>query len=282
MAEFSDKETCLQYLADRKWKNGFKCAHCGHTAWAKVRDTLHRKCNRCKHIESPTAGTVFHKVKFALPKAFFIVFMVSTGKKGLSSHELSRKLTLRQKTCFHFKRKAMAAMHLEDPEPLQGKLEMDTFAIRGKRKHATGRTSGPKKEVVMAIQTSRRGILRCYAKQINGAGTKQLKPFFEKHISRSASIRTKKWRGYKPLTSSYPKLVQQKSRSRKGFRLFHRQQMMLKAWLRGIHHHADHIQPYLDEFNWRFNNRKALSLFDLLLNSMMKRKPILIKNLNDY
>ena len=38
------------------------------------------------------AGTLFHKVKFDLIKAFWIVYFLSTNKKGFSSTELARKL----------------------------------------------------------------------------------------------------------------------------------------------------------------------------------------------
>jgi hypothetical protein len=49
-------------------------------------------------------------VKFDLVKAFYIVYFVATNKKGITSTELSRKLELRQKTCWSFKRKVMKAM----------------------------------------------------------------------------------------------------------------------------------------------------------------------------
>jgi hypothetical protein len=41
--------------------------------------------------------TLFHKVKFPLLKAFYIVYFVAASKKGISSTELSRKLGLYQK-----------------------------------------------------------------------------------------------------------------------------------------------------------------------------------------
>jgi len=66
------------------------------------------------------------------------------------------------------------------------------------------------------------------------------------------------------------------------FRLFPRQVMMLKAWLRGLHHHAKHLQPYLDEFTWRFDNRNNPNLFGILISSMMKLKPTLVNDLNFY
>jgi len=36
----------------------------------------------------------------------------------------------------------------------------------------------------------------------------------------------------------------------------HRQIMMFKAWLRGIHHHCSRLHSYIDEFCYRFNRLK--------------------------
>ena len=66
---FSSNDICKQYLADIKWKDGFICRKCGHKKFTK-RENLTRTCNYCRHNESPTANTTFHKVKFGLKKAF--------------------------------------------------------------------------------------------------------------------------------------------------------------------------------------------------------------------
>ena len=40
----------------------------------QVRKDFSRTCNICGDTESPTAGTLFHRLKFGLRKAFFICF----------------------------------------------------------------------------------------------------------------------------------------------------------------------------------------------------------------
>ncbi|MCR5453516.1 MAG: transposase [Bacteroidales bacterium] len=54
---FPTEEACLQYLSEKKWADGFVCPVCGH-----------------KHFSSPTSGTLFHKIKFSLLKAFWIIY----------------------------------------------------------------------------------------------------------------------------------------------------------------------------------------------------------------
>jgi len=91
-------QKCYEYLVDLKWKNGYSCQKCGNAKHCAGLDDYGRQCAVCNNVESATAGTLFHKCKFSILKAFYIVYYVSTNKKGIASTELSRKLGLRQKT----------------------------------------------------------------------------------------------------------------------------------------------------------------------------------------
>jgi len=66
---------CLEYLAMIKWKDGYKCSKCNHEKHTVRKANFARDCNRCHHIESPTANTLFHKVKFGVRKAFWDCFL---------------------------------------------------------------------------------------------------------------------------------------------------------------------------------------------------------------
>ena len=57
---------CFNYLTDIKCENGFTYPKCSYTGWCKTKFNHVRKCNRCKHKTSATAGTLFHKVKFPI------------------------------------------------------------------------------------------------------------------------------------------------------------------------------------------------------------------------
>jgi len=88
LLEFSDRfktdDDCKEYLAQIKAKSPFKCTRCNHTA-CQTRIDYSRQCNICRHTESATAETLFHKVKFGVRKAFFICFEMATSTKGLSA-----------------------------------------------------------------------------------------------------------------------------------------------------------------------------------------------------
>lgn len=102
--KFDTEEKCLEFLANNKWQDSFVCRKCGNTNFCIGRTPFSRRCTRCKHDESAKVGTIFEGCRFPLPKAFYIAYTVCNAQ-NISSHELSRRLSLRQMTCWTFKRK---------------------------------------------------------------------------------------------------------------------------------------------------------------------------------
>ena len=273
---FPNDEACLKYLSDLKWSNGYRCKRCGNDKYNKGNTKYHRKCTRCNHQESPTSDTLFHKVKFPILKAFYIVYFVSTSKKGISSTELSRKLQLRQKTCWFFKQKVMRAMKSSQNYPLQGNVEVDETVIGGQESGTRGRKNDKKRLSVFAIEKNGKGISRMYGKEISKSSSSEFRRFFDDHISPEAMIRTDKCTGYKPLKQEYKNLLQEESGQKgKNFPEMHRAIMMFKSWLRGIHHSVTYTQAYIDEYTYRFNRQfMTKGLFENLLKRMVNHEPM--------
>ena len=273
--KFPDNASCLQYLSDIKFAEGFVCSKCGHTHYCKGNRPLDRQCTRCHSMESPTSGTLFHKVKFSLLKAFYIVYYVSTNKKGISSTELSRKLDLRQKTCWLFKQKVMKAMKSSGNNPLAGKVEVDETVVGGQEDGVKGRKNKKKKLVVVAIEKKGRGVSRMYAKVIPQSSAKELGGFMEETISKEANIKTDKWIAYKSLDVKFPNMTHVPSGKKGGnFPELHRTIMGFKGWLRGMHHKVEHLQSYLDEYTYRFNrSQMGKGIFENLIVRMMDLPP---------
>lgn len=272
--KFPNEEACKKYLSDLKWKEGFSCRKCSYTKYRPAKKEFSRRCNKCNWEESPTSGTLFHKVKFPILKAFYIIYYISTNKKGISTRELSRKLSLRQKTCWLFKRKVMESMKSSKNHPLDGNIEIDETFIGGKEKVKRGRSKGSKKQVVFILETKGKGISRAYGKVIANAGTKELRPFIKDHVNLEARLKTDKWRGYTPLKNEYKNLIQVESNKGKNFNTMHRFIMNFKSWLRGIHHSVNQLQAYIDEYTYRFNRHfMNENIFQNLLLRVVKHEP---------
>ena len=108
--KFPDKETCYDFFNELKWGHGYVCRKCGNEKYCDGNSSLARRCTKCRYDESVTAFTIFHKCKFPITKAVYMLLLVHYQQGSISSYELSRQLDLRQKTCWSFKQKVMLAI----------------------------------------------------------------------------------------------------------------------------------------------------------------------------
>jgi hypothetical protein len=281
---FQTEEDCLHYLSEIKWQNGYVCKKCGHTTFCKGVKKYSRRCVKCKYDESPTAQTMFDKIKFSLLIAFHICFKISTKKKGMSSLELSEEFGLRQMTVWQFKWKIQQAMASSRQYKLEGLVHIDEFLIGEYEEGKIGRSSESKKKLVVValeILEDKVGVGRAYAQIIKCASSKEFRPFFEAYIGKGAHIITDVWTGYLPLKKDYPNLEQIPSKKGKNFKQLHIHIMNIQGWLRGIHHHCskERMQGYLDEYHFRYNRRAFMgAIFDLLIERMVANEPKRLNN----
>lgn len=252
---FSSDDLCKQYLADIKWENGFVCRKCGHIKFTK-RNNSTRTCNYCRHNESPTAHTTFHKVKFGLKKAFFITFEMVNSTKSMSAMQIAVRYGITRKTAWLFMHKIRKAMKSSEQHPMNGSVQVDEFTVGGKEEGKQGRSyNTKKKKIIASVELTEEGnIKRVYALKINDYSSKSLSKLFDKHISVDANIDTDKWKGYRPLMKEY-NITQSLSDKGQGMPQMHIVIHQIKSWLRTIYSwvHPEHIDSYLDEFSFRIN-----------------------------
>ncbi|UII25346.1 IS1595 family transposase [Fulvivirga maritima] len=273
---FDSDQVCLNYLAKYKHSKEYECKKCGHRHFWPGKK-MGRVCKSCRYSESVTANTLFHKLKFNLRKAFYILFEMSTTSKSVSSIVMAQKYEITQKTAWLFMSKVRRAMSSSGQFSLTGQCEVDELLSGGKRKGKTGRGAANKEKVAVVIEKQgKTGVKRMYALRIANFSTEQLGRLFSKHISPEAEITTDLWSGYKPLKKVY-KITSQKSDPGENFNLIHRCIQQLKGWLRGIHHSVSgkHLQGYLDEYCYRFNRHSSKdTAFDSLVQRMIMHPPV--------
>lgn len=106
---FPDKDTCLKFLSELKWRDTYHCKKCRYNKF--IEGPNHgRRCRNCNYYESPTVDTLFHKLKFPIEKAFYILYLSNRKDVDLTFNELSEILELRRETCWAFKNKITQAM----------------------------------------------------------------------------------------------------------------------------------------------------------------------------
>jgi len=274
---FKTDQDCKEYLSNYKWERGYTCVKCRNKTSQKRAD-FSRTCNKCSHTESSSANTLFHKVKFGLRKAFFICFEMSTSTKSLSASYVAVRYGVTENTARLFMHKVREAMKSSENHPMDGAVEVDEFVVGGKEIGKVGRSyDTKKKKAVCAVEYTDMGkVKRMYAMKIKDYSAKELAVFFDKHISKTAQVKTDLWRGYRPLTTKY-NIEQEQSLSGLNFKTLHTMIHQVKSWIRTTYSWVspDHINRYFDEFCYRINrSQHKETVFNNLITRMVKADKI--------
>jgi len=270
---FKTDEDCRAYLAESKWKDGvFKCRKCGHDR-CQVRKDGSRTCNKCSDTESPTAGTLFHKVKFGLFKAFHVCFEMATTTKGLPADHVARWHGISRRAAGYFMHKVRTAMRSSESRPMDGEVHVDEFVVGGRDAGKPGRSyDGRKKKAVCAVQLTGEGkVRRMYARRIDDFSSRSLWGIFEKHISMEADVVTDEWKGYGPIARKGGYAIRQvPSNGGLNFMALHTMVHQVKSWIRTVFSwvSAKHIDRYFSEFCYRINRSQ---MKETIFHNLIKR-----------
>ena len=277
-SRFGSKVSCYEYLADQKWPDGYTCKKCGHTKYIKGKQPCSRRCRKCSYDESTTSGTLFHKLKFGIDKAFEMLYEISTSKKGANSIWLGERFGVQQKTAWLFRQKVQKAMESSEQYPLEEDVHVDEFEIGTPQKGEQGRSKSDKKvRIVVAFEERDGKSGRGYAKVIEDYSSQSLKSLFDSHIKEDAHVVADGWSGYKPLKQEYPNLKQKLSNKGQNFKMLHIQIRNFKNWLRGVHSYCnkEYLQKYIDEYFFRFNRRNhRASILDKIIQRCVAHRPL--------
>lgn len=264
---------CEEYLASIKWENGYCCRKCGHTKY-QIRKDFSRTCNICSDTESPTSGTLFHKVKFGLKKAFFICFEMSATTKDMSALQMSVRYGVSENTARLFMHKVREAMKSSEKDGMKGRVYVDEFTVGGKEENKQGRSyNTKKKKIICAVEVTEEGkVKRFYAEKIKDFSGKSLRKIFDKHIDKSANVITDEWKGYRPIKEF--NITQIPSKKGQNFPVLHTMIHQVKTWLRTTFSWVSefNINRYLSEFSYRINRSQSKNtIFNNLIRRMVER-----------
>ena len=285
--QFPTEDACFDYLARKKWPDGFICPKCGHKEYYLIKRRKLFQCQKCKHQTSVTAGTIFHKLKQPLTTLFWAVYLVSTGKKGISALELQRKLGLKcYKTAWMLLHKIRKGMASSCNFPLTTAVEADETYVGGQREGKRGRGAEDKSIVGVVVETDGLNMGRAYLKSIEHPSKEEIGRFLNTYVNKGVKITTDGFPAYGFLKEEYehnPIVIKDPKKAGELLPKAHIVIANLKMWLRGTFNRypVKHLQAYLDEFTFRFNRRwKLENIFDKLLTRCIQRTTITFAELS--
>jgi hypothetical protein len=214
-------------------------------------------------------------VKFGLDKAFIICFEMATTTRSLSASYMAKRVGVTPYTARMFMYKVRDAMKSSGNFPMADRVEVDEFVVGGKEDGKVGRSyDTKKKKALVALElTDDRKVKRMYVNRINDFSAKELRPIFDRHISKTAKITVDLWRGYRPIAIDY-NITQIPSDTGKNFKILHTMIHQVKSWIRTIYSYVSpfHINGYFDEFCYRLNRSTSKkTIFHNLISRMMDK-----------
>jgi len=267
---YGNDQHCRNYLEHLRWPQGIRCPKCGGERISSIlkRDQYNCDSESCGYQFSVTAGTIFHDTHLALTKWFLAVFLLCQSRKGMSANQLKRMLRVNYRTAWYLCHRIRFAMNETSPEKLGGIVEMDETYIGGKKHGVSYRARRTSKAIVIGIR-ERGGDLRFFHAADAKSGT--LAKYVRENIGPDVDVLvTDELPAYKGVAKEAG--IPHETVCH-GAREYARGDIytntvesafsLLKRGIIGTWHKvsAKHLQAYLDEMTWRFDNRKNPFLF---------------------
>ncbi|NCC74502.1 MAG: IS1595 family transposase [Sphingobacteriia bacterium] len=132
-------------------------------------------------MESPTAGTIFHSLRFGQRKAFGIMFEMTATTKGISASQAARRYGISRTTARAFMQRVRSTMQSSKKYPIVGDVQVDEFVFGGKETLKQGRSKDSKKKTIVgAVEPSEKSqVKRIYFNKIDNYSSKSLSSIFE-------------------------------------------------------------------------------------------------------
>ena len=129
-AMFPDQETARTYLESRLWPKGARCPICGLTDRIGNHSPGLYRCLQCKEAFSVRTGTIFERSHVPLHKWLHAMYLLLTARKGVSSMQLSKELSITQKSAWFVLHRLREACG-KKIDALRGIVEIDETYIGG-------------------------------------------------------------------------------------------------------------------------------------------------------
>jgi transposase-like protein len=272
--QFGSNDRCRNYIEHLRWPAGVECPKCQSKSISRIKTRKQFDCNSCRHRFSVLAGTIFQDTKLPLWKWFAAVYLMCESKKGISALQIKRMLKIGSyETAWYLCHRIRAAMEDEGAELLRGVVEADETYIGGKlprghrsRKEVAQTRRDNKTVVVGAIE--RGGKLRL--RVLEDVTRESVHGFLNDVVADDAeAIYTDSHRSYRGIGDENTRHEYVDHSRDEWVRGDIHTNTVESAWslfdraVIGSYHKLSvkHLSRYLDEFEFRFNNRENPYLF---------------------
>ncbi len=267
---YNDDEKAREHLEALRWPNGAICPRCGvvgNSTLMKGKSTRAGvyKCKDCRKPFSVTVGTLFERSHIPLSKWLLAVHLLSSSKKGMSAHQLHRMLGVTYKSAWFMAHRIRESMKPSKTPPMGGgggTVEADETFIGNTGRNLKGARGFWHKEKVLSLVDRTTGEARSF--HVDGIKARDLRGIVSENIKPDSTYMTDEARQHKLMGGMFDahKTVEHKRKEYvrgdahtntiEGFF------SIFKRGMKGTYQHCgpQHLQRYLNEFDFRYSNRK--------------------------
>lgn len=280
---FPSEQSCIDHLEILRWNGNVTSPFDTESSVYKCKGNKYKCKNSGKYFNVKTE-TIFDNTKIELQKWFLAIWICTSYKKGISSVQLSKEISVTQKTAWFMLQRIRNCFGIDDNEMLDGIIESDETFVGGKNKNrhkdkkvpmSQGRSFKDKTPVLGLLE--RGGRLRCFV--IPNTQAKTLQPIIRRNVEKGSVFISDEWLGYNGLHYDYDHHVV--DHAKKQYVDFDNPEIhsntiegfwsILKRGNNGIYNwwSRKHMQKYVNEFVFRYNLRKetqSTRFRNLLLN----------------
>jgi len=272
--KFPDDDSCLNYLFQQAYGDMTACPKCGvsYPSYYRVKNRKCFECKDCGNQIHPLANTIFHKSSTPLSSWFYIIYLFSVAKNGVSAKEVERHLGVTYKCAWRIAKQVRELMNQETGR-LTGIVETDETYIGGRKRGKD--ITFQDKEIVFGM-VERGG--RVKASHVPTAGARVLLPRLQESIADGTTIYSDQARVYSTLKRlGYLHDSVNHSIGEYGRGVVHTNTIegfwgQLKRSIDGTYHCVSpkYLQSYVNEFVYRYNYRDQ-PVFPVLIASAARR-----------
>ncbi len=279
---FQDEAKAREALEAVLWPDGPICRHCGNSdqdRLTKLQGKSHRPglyyCNECTGHFTVTVGTVFERSKVPLTKWWMAAHMINSGKNGVSAHEIHRTIAVSYKTAWFMMHRLREAMADLAPTPMGGKgksIQADETYYGNSSKRAKGYRKGHSHKAGIVALVEPKGRARVF--HVKSATAKVVRNILVTNARRTSELHTDESKLYTEVGREYAahKTVEH-GWNQRGYYVGKDGQTTnavenffgnFKRSMKGTYRFCgeQHLQRYLNEFEFRHNNRSGLGVTD--------------------
>ena len=134
---FSDEQVCIDTVAEMRWPDGVRCPDCRTENPYYLQTQKRWKCRNCRRQFSVKVSSIFEDSPISLTKWLPALWLLVNCKNGVSSYEVARDLGVTQKTAWFMLQRLRLVLKAKDMGTKLGsneggEVEVDESFVGGK------------------------------------------------------------------------------------------------------------------------------------------------------